>query len=49
MSRVAISIGKLNIYWYSIFILIAVIIATILIINESKKRNIKEEYIINAL
>ena len=49
MNRVAISIGKINIYWYSIFILIAVIIATILIINESKKRNIKEEYIINLL
>lgn len=49
MNRVAISIGKFNIYWYSIFILIAMIVATILIIRESRKSKIKEEFTINLL
>ena len=49
MNRVAISIGKLNIYWYSIFILIAVLTGTILIIRESKRNKIKEDFILNFL
>lgn len=49
MNRVAISIGKLNIYWYSIFILIAVLTGTILLIRESKRNKIKEDFILNFL
>lgn len=49
MNRVAISIGNLNIYWYSIFILIAMSVASILIIRESKRNNIKEDTIIDFL
>ena len=42
MSRVAFKILDFNIYWYSIFILIGVISAYFLIINESKKHNINK-------
>ena len=49
MNRVAISIGVINIYWYSIFILIGLITSIILIIRESKKQNIKEDFILNIL
>ena len=49
MSRVAISIGNFHIYWYSIFILLAMIVASILIIRESKRNNIKEDEILDFL
>lgn len=42
MSRVAFKILNFNIYWYSIFILLGVISAYLLIINESKKHNINK-------
>ena len=42
MSRVAFKILNFNIYWYSIFILLGVISAYFLIINESKKHNINK-------
>ena len=37
MSRVAISIGKLNIYWYSIFVLLGMLLGIFLVLKESKK------------
>lgn len=40
MNRVAFNIFGLNIYWYSICILLGIVVAYILIINESKKHNI---------
>lgn len=42
MSRVAFTILNFNIYWYSICILIGIIVAYLLIINESKKHNINK-------
>ena len=42
MNRVAFSIFNLNIYWYSICILMGVIIAYILIMNETKKHHINK-------
>ena len=45
MSRVAISLFKINIYWYSIFILLGIIVAYFLIIKESKKHNIDKNII----
>lgn len=49
MSRVAISIGKLNIYWYSIFVLIGMLLGIFLVLKESKKQKINEEFIINFM
>ena len=49
MSRVAISIGNFSIYWYSIFVLLAMLVAIILILRESKKQKIEENIIINYL
>ncbi len=45
MSRVAFKILDFNIYWYSICILIGIIVAYLLIINESKKHNINKNVI----
>lgn len=45
MSRVAFSIFNINIYWYSICILIGIIIAYLLIIQESKKHNLNKNNI----
>ena len=42
MNRVAFNIFGLNIYWYSICILLGIVVAYILIINESKKHNISK-------
>lgn len=40
MNRTLITIGNIHIYWYSIFILLAVIIGYLITIKEVKKRNI---------
>ncbi len=40
MDNIALSIGNINIYWYSIFITLGVIVAYLLIIKESKKQNL---------
>ena len=40
MDKIALSIGNLNIHWYSIFITLGVVVAYVLIIKESKKQKI---------
>lgn len=45
MSRVAFKILNFNIYWYSIFILVGVALAYLLIVNESKKHDINKNII----
>ena len=45
MSRVAFNILGFNIYWYSICILLGVIVAYLLIINESKKHGLNKNEI----
>ena len=49
MSDIFIDLGIIQIKWYSIFILIAILTASILVLKESKKKNIPEDYIINLL
>lgn len=49
MNRVFISIGSINIYWYSIFIIIAIILGYILTIKEAKRQNISQKIIENLL
>lgn len=47
MERVAFDLGIIQIYWYSIFIFLAVLVACIIIYKEAKKRKLDEEFIVN--
>lgn len=47
MNPIMIDFGIFQIYWYSFFLLVAFIIGGTLILKQAKKRNIKEDFIIN--
>lgn len=47
MNPIFLEIGNIQIYWYSIFILIAFIVGGTLIISEAKRFNISKDFIIN--
>lgn len=49
MNRVAFTIFNIDIYWYSICILIGIIVSYFLITKESKKHNINQEFISNLI
>jgi len=49
MSKIALSIGPLSITWYSICILLGVIVAGIIINNEAKKFNIQSSFVTNLI
>ena len=49
MDRVALELGPIQIYWYSIFIFIGLLTASILIFKEARKRNIDEDFLINLI
>lgn len=49
MDRVFISIGSMNIYWYSILIIISIIIGYILVIKEAKRLKIDKIFLDNLI
>lgn len=49
MDRVAVDLGPIQIYWYSIFIFIGLLVASILIFKEARKRNIDEDFLVNLI
>lgn len=49
MSRVALDLGFIKIYYYTIFILLAIVSATYLIIKEARKQNIDKDFLINTV
>ena len=49
MNRIAIDLGFIEIYWYSIFILVAIISAFIVISIESKKQKLSENILIDLV
>ena len=49
MNRVALNLGIIKIYWYSIFILLGMVIASIIIYKEGIKKGIKKEKLINII
>lgn len=49
MDRIALDLGFIKIYWYSIMIMLGAIIAIILIKKEAKKRGIEETFITNLI
>ena len=49
MSRVALDLGVIQIYWYSIFIFLGVMLGSFVILRECKKQKINEDFIINLI
>ena len=49
MDRIALDLGFIQIYWYSIFIFIAVLFASIVILKEAKKQKINEDFIVRRI
>ena len=49
MEKIAINLGFIKIYWYSIFILLAIILGYIVIKKETKKQNLSEEITIDLI
>lgn len=47
MEKVALDLGPIQIYWYSIFIFIGMLIACIVIYKEAKKKGIEEDFLVN--
>lgn len=49
MNRVLFEIGPIQIYWYSIFIFLGMLIASVVVFREAKRRSIEEEFLINLI
>ena len=49
MERVAIDFGPIQIYWYSIIVFVGLLIGSIIIFKEARKRKISEEFLINLI
>lgn len=49
MDRVALDLGFIQIYWYSIFIFLGILSACIVIFKEAKRRQIDEDFLVNLV
>ena len=49
MGKIAIDLGIIKIYWYSIFILLAIIFGYLIIKKETKKQNLSDETTIDLI
>ena len=49
MDRIAYDFGFIQIYWYSIFIILAAFFASCIIIHESKKQGINIDFVVNLI
>ena len=49
MNRVAIDLGFIQIYWYSLMIALGILVAVALILREGKRKNIEEEFLVNLI
>ena len=49
MNRVALDLGFIQIYWYSIFIFLGMLVACLLIYREAKKRNIPDDFLVDLI
>ena len=49
MDRIAFDFGFFQVYWYSIFIFLAMFVACIIIMNETRKQKINSEFMVNLL
>lgn len=49
MDRLALDLGYIQIYWYSIFIFIAIAGASVVILSEAKRQKINQDFMINLI
>ena len=49
MNRMLLELGFIKIYYYTIFILLAIVSATYLIIKEARKQNIDKDFLIDTI
>lgn len=49
MDKIAIDLGPIQIYWYSIIIFIGMLVASIVIFKEARRRNIDEDFLVNLI
>jgi len=49
MDRIALDLGFIQIYWYSIFIFLGIFFATTIILRECKKQKINEDFMVNLI
>ena len=47
MDKVALDLGPIQIYWYSIFIFLGMLVACFVIYKEAKKRGIDDDFLVN--
>ena len=47
MNRIALELGMIQIYWYSIFLFLGMLSASIVIYKEFKKQNVDEDFFVN--
>lgn len=49
MDKIALDLGFIQIYWYSIFIFLGIFFASFMILRESKRQKINEDFIVNLI
>lgn len=49
MDKIALDLGFIQIYWYSIFIFLGIFFASLVIMIESKKQKINQDFIVNLI
>lgn len=49
MDRIALDLGFIQMYWYSIFIFLGVISASVVILREAKKQKINQDFLTNLI
>lgn len=49
MNRIALDLGIIQIYWYSIFIFLGVLFSCLYIVRESKRQQINQEFVSNLI
>ena len=49
MDNVALRIGPITIYWYSIFIVVGILLAMPMLFKEVKRQKLNKEFMINLI
>ena len=49
MNRVAIDLGFIQIYWYSLMIALGLLVGVSVILNEGKRQKISEDFLVNLI
>ena len=49
MDKIALDLGFIQIYWYSVFIFLGIFFASLVIMIESKKQKLNQEFMVNLI